>query len=792
MKKLIILILLVCIHGYSYAQVAKITGKILDSKSKSPLNYVTISCRDANNKIIDGTVTNQKGEFILKKKRRKKVFLSFQFIGYTTQTKEIELNSSNTNIGVIYLQEHLTNIDEIEIQAKTTTITQKIDRKVVNVGRDLTTAGTNAFEMLQNVPSVDINYLNNEITFRGSAGVLILIDGKPSNLSSSQLLKSIPSSTIKSVELISNPSAKYNPEGMSGIINIILKKNAIIGFNGSITTGIEHSKNTRLNTNLNLNYKKGIFNFYTNYNKDWGDSETDYYLNRNDKNITQLLDHLHKYSDHNFKIGTDIYLNKKNTLSLYTSHYFSNSDFYTNGFIHENDALKLYTPNLSVYNYSESAYNIDYKLNLDDKGHALELELNYSINKNPENSTNKETLNPNSKLYNYNNTITDNRNTWLINLDYTKPVAKGKLELGIEARIHSTFNQILTDQEIAITTTVNAPKGNTLFNYDRNIYSGYVNYNKDFKKFSFQTGLRFEQFNVEGVFKNTQQTALDNYSDNIFNIYPSAFLNYSPSEKNKFQASYSNRVNRPSIKQVTPIQEFTSPYIISVGNQKLTPQYTNSFEVNYTRSLTKGYFTFGLFYRKTSDKIGKNITLNEVDKNIQYISSQNYNNSDSYGIEGYTSLKPTKWWTFSPSFSLYIQDKFGILNNKQTSIKNTVFRTNIASNFKISKRLKLQISGLYRSKSEGIQFTVSPFYTINTAIRLSVLENKAAIKLRASDIFNTLNYTFSSTNPYSQNGHYILERNSLYLEFSYNFGASKSKKRNRKKRDKNETRGGLF
>ncbi|WP_024741860.1 outer membrane beta-barrel family protein [Tenacibaculum maritimum] len=792
MKKLFFMIL-ICYSYSVFSQQGSISGSIIDAKTKIPLSYVNIICKEKNN-IINGGITNEKGNFTIKKLPLKNISLEIQFIGYLPIYKNVLLSKENSHfdLGTINLEENATALDEIEIRAETTTITQKIDKKVVAIGKDLTAAGTNSFEMLQTIPSIGIDYLNNEVTFKGSSNVRILVNGKPSNLNSSELLKSIPSINIKTVELISNPSARYNPEGMSGIINIILKKNIEIGFNGTITTGIEHSKNTRPNGALNLNYRAGIFNFYTNYALDFGSSETDYILNRKDKKVHQLLDHLNEYTDHNLKIGADIYLDKKNTFSIYSSQYFSNSDFYTDGYIYENTVLKLRTPNLSRYNSSESAYNLDYKLDLDENGHHLEVELNYSTNKNPEKAINKEVISPDSKLYNYTSNITDDRNTWLMNLDYIKPFKKGKLELGLEARIHNTFNEIITDQEITTFQNPSTPKGNTKFNYDRSIYSAYINYNGKFNKFSFQSGLRMEQFNVTGNFSNTRQINSQLYSDNIFNIYPSFYFNYSPSNKHDFQLSYSRRVDRPGIQQVTPIQEFTSPYIISVGNQELAPQYSNSFELNYTRNFKGGYFTFNGFFREISDQIGRNIILDEFNKDIQYISHQNYNQSNSYGLEAYLSLKPTKWWSFSPSFDLYVQDRFGILNTQKIAIENTVFKGTIVNRFKISKRLKLQLIGLYKSKSEGIQFTVDPFYLVNISAKLAVLNNKGSITFRATDIFNTLDYTFSSNSPFPQEGFYILEQDAIYFGFSYHFGSGKSKKRNRKKRAKNETRGGIL
>ncbi len=686
---------------------------------------------------------------------------------------------------------NMSKLDEIEVQAETTIIVQKIDRRVVNIGKDLASAGTNALDMMQNIPSITVNLQSGTISLRGNENVRVLVDGKPSNLSTSQLLKQIPSSSIKSVELITNPSAKYNPEGMSGIINIILKKNTQLGFNGSVTVGATYGENTRPTGAVNLNYRTGKFNFYGNYNLDFGNLESFTDLRRTDKDLYQRFLFDYDNTTHLVKVGVDIYLNDKNTVSFYTSQSFASEELTTDGRIFNNNQLILHTPNLSEYKYNEAVYNADYKLELDGKGQQIELEATYTKTENPEDDFNKELLNPSSNLYNYTNTITNNIDLWLVNLDYTKPLSEDtKLEVGLEARIQNTFNKIITNQEIEVSgITTLQPKGNTRFNYNRTIYSGYVNFNKDFSKFSLQAGLRFEQFDVEGVFTNTQQTNTPKYSDVIFTMYPSAFLTYFASDNDEFQIGYSRRVDRPGIEQISPIQEWTSPLTISTGNQTLESQFTNSVELNYTRTIKTGYVYFGAFYRRIADRIGRIINTDVLNPDRQLLTYGNYGSSNSLGAEIYASIKPTKWWTLSPSITITSQDNNGIINAKNITVKNNVFNSTIQNSFKISKRLSANFTSIYRGNKKGIQFTRNNLYMFNASARLSVFDEKGAISLRGSDIFNTLNFTFSSTQPLPQIGSSDQEFRSIYLGFSYNFGGNKYNARKRKERENNETQG---
>lgn len=696
------------------------------------------------------------------------------------------INDKKIEIAPIYIEDEITELGGVIIEAERSIVIQKIDRKIINISKDLASAGTNSLQMLENIPSIEVNHQSGTVSLRGNENVSVLIDGKPSNLSTAQVLKQLPSSSVKSVELITNPSAKYNPEGMSGIINIILKKNTTIGFNGAISLGAEQSINKRPTGSLNYNYRTGKVNFYGNYGVDAGKFETFATFNREDKNLSQKIDYLDHSTSHYIKNGVNFYMNSKNTLSFYTTHNYIGTDFFVNTITKENGNNTLNTENLSIYDINEQVYNLNYKLDLDDKGHSLEFEINHSESSSPQSDLMTETIRPESKIYNYSNTITNDNRSLLLNIDYTKPLKNGTLELGIEARNQKYFNHIVTDQEVETGNTPStSARGNSTFNYDRKMYSAYINFNTEYKKIGIQTGLRFEHFTVDGHFLNTVQSETELYTDAIFSIYPSAFLTYQISENDEIQFGYSRRVDRPGINQVTPIQEWTSALTISVGNRELTPQFTNSFEVNYT----KGNVTIGGFYRKTTDKIGRIINKDPLHNDRQILSYENYDTSDSYGIEISGSYKPKKWWTLRPSSSLYIQESIGFINNQRESIRNALFRARISNRFNASKKLSFQLSGSYKGKSENVQFKVNPYFLVNASARWSVLKGKGAINLRGTDIFDNFKQAFSSSNPFPQTGSFTLEYSSIYLGFSYNFGGGKKKDRDRKYREDNETRG---
>ena len=780
-----------------------VTGKVIDKTSQQDLPYVTIVIKDASNKSITGGITDDKGNFTIKQVPEGATTVEIQFMGYKTVTKTINLTKSNGRIdlGTIDLAESTSQLKEVEVVAETSTVTQKIDRKVINVGKDLTSAGTTASELLNNVQSVSVDSQTGNVSLRGNENVRILVDGKPTNISSAQLLKQIPSTSIKSIELITNPSAKYNPEGMSGIINIILHKNAKSGFNGSVNSGLTYGKHARINSSVDMNLRTGKVNFYANYGLNAGKYENSGTINRIDNNSLQNIFFQNNDTSHLLKLGADYYINDKNIFSFYTIQNRSHNIFNGHTLVTYNNVLDTNSPAYTKGNSNNETYDFSYTLNLNDEGHKLELEGNFSNSNEPSKSFYKELIRPNDLTKNYNDTISDIRKSTLLNLDYSNPISKNsKLELGLEARLEdSEKSNATTQQEFVYDTNGSlisdgngwfqtTSKGNSSFKYTRDIYSGYINYNQKFNKLSVQVGTRLENYKVNGTFVKVNENA--NYKDQLFSVYPSAFFTYNPNEKNQFQLSYSRRVDRPSIQQVNPIREWSSPTITSVGNPNLKPQFTNSYELNYTRQYNKGSVTFGTFYRRVNDNITRSLNIDPLDNNKVELTYTNSKSNNRYGLELSGNHKIAKWWRVNGSFDLYTQKESGLANGQQVEVTNNSLNLRANNNFTASKNLHFQLFAMYRGGGKSIQFKVSPMWMINSGASLNVLKGKGTISFRVNDIFKGMKFKFTSTNPYPQSGEFHWESRTAYLGFIYNFGGGKYKARTHKTRDNNETKSG--
>ena len=447
MKLKLIITCLLCSFFYGFSQNSgSIKGKVIDKNSKQALPYVNIIVKD-NNKIVTGGVTKDDGSFTINQLALQKYTIEIQFIGYSTSTKSIDLSiEGNLNLGVIVIQEDVMELKEVQVVSERSSMVQKIDRKVINVGKDLIASGTTASEIMNNIPTVSIDPQTKEISMRGNSNVRVLIDGKPSNVSIEQLLQQIPSASIKQIELITNPSAKYNPEGMSGIINIILHKNSQDGFNGSINTGVTFGITPKTNSALNLNYRVGKVNFYTNYGFNHGINANNGFVDseRPGQENYQDFKFKNKNSSHLIKLGMDYYINDKNTLSAYTNQSFTIGSGTGLTTVVYDDLINRNTTQIfgSSSNNKNQTYDLVFKHDFDKKDENLELQLNYSHTVNDENTKYNETVFNPTQSYNRTNLVNGTTNYFQLNADYVNPISETlKLELGVETRIQNSGNR---------------------------------------------------------------------------------------------------------------------------------------------------------------------------------------------------------------------------------------------------------------------------------------------------------------------------------------------------------------
>lgn len=796
MKKLTMLLALLVVYT-SIAQVApkepaltgSVEGNVIDKKLKQPVSYAAVVIKSAEGETtITGGITDEKGYFKIQKLPEGSMQLQIQFIGYKTYTTNFTISRKQRklNLGVLMIEEEVAELEGVEVVAERSTIEQKIDRKVINVGKDLTTAGATAADIMNNLPSINLDQQTGNITLRGNANVRVMVDGKLTNVPIAQLLQQIPSTSIKSIELITNPSAKYNPEGMSGIINIVLHRNANIGFNGTINTGLTQGIEAKFNTSVDLNYRNGKVNVYGNFGTNIGKYINDGHIFRVNENSEQFFDFFNNNKSYLFKTGIDFYLNEKNTISFFTNqNIFDGKGRGITDIIYYNGDFPDEIQFFNNINSNHSAqYNLDYKLNFAKEGHNIEVEIDHNRFNSDEDAT-FDFVGGTGIIPDYEDFVDTHRDQTFINVDYVNPLSeKSKLEAGLEARYFNT-NVDYSSTGLSFNSGGNLiPTPETEFDYQMDIYSAYATYGQNFEKWSYQVGIRVEDVTVKAD-TNTVKSFRDAYTQ----IYPSAFLSYKPSEKNQYQISLSRRVDRPGLEQVNPIREWATPLISSFGNPQLLPQFTNSIEANYTRRLKKGSITAGVFYRRIEDEINRAVYLDELDENKLILTFDNFNNNNSYGFEVSSNYKPAKWWNFNASFDLFSQKQRGFVGTENVEVTNTAWNARMNNNFVATKKLTFSVFGFYRGTNKTLQFEMKPMYFINVGARYSFAQRKGTLSFNLNDIFNTMQFAFDGQRPFRQTGDFNWESNTIFVGLSYRFGSGKNRALRRKSRDKNTKSG---
>lgn len=778
MKNFFLLLFIVGFTESLLAQKGTVAGTVLDKLTKEPIPYANIIIKSSD-KIISGAITNDNGKFEISKIEFGNYSLEVQFIGFKTVLKPIVFtkNRPKIDLGTIFLEEDATTLNAVEITTERSTIVQKIDRKVITIGKDLTTVGASASDVMNNIPSVSINQ-DGDISLRGNENVRILIDGKPTNLSSRELLQQIPATSIKTIELITNPSAKYNPEGMSGIINFILKKDANLGFNGSFNTGFTYGERARYNNSINLNYRNGKWNFYSNYGNRFGKSLSFGNITRTIERTLQTTDNVNDNTSHLVKLAFDYFINDKNTFSLYT-----NQNFVDNTINGDRDVIFFDNPSnnfgqvdISKTDSKNASYNLDFRHNFAKEKHTIELEVDYNT---LDSDNNYDFIFSGSKpTTDYTEQITNKRTNTTINLDYTNPISENTtLEFGLESRIRNTDN---------VYETGNPNFNNATFSYDRNIYSFYATLSQSWTKWQYNVGVRLEDYNVDAnFFENSENPFF--FTDKLFNIFPSGFVKYTPSEtsKNAYQFSFSRRIDRPSLNQINPIRQLNTPQVIITGNPSLVPQFTNSVELNYTRKINKGNITFGGFYRQISDEINRRGFFDTDNPNLLIIDYDNFDDNNAYGLEFSASYKPLHWWTINSSFDVYSREQKGVIENENVSVNNSLLNAKINQSFKATENLTFQLFTLYTGKQKVLQYELKENYFVNAGARYNFAKGKGTLSVNFNDIFKTQRFAFEAYRTIIQTGEFRRDSRSVFLGLSYNFGG-KNKNVKRKKRDKNE------
>jgi outer membrane receptor protein involved in Fe transport len=786
-----------------------VSGKIIDKISKQPLEYTTISLENTvTNKITAGGITDAKGDFLFD--ATPGIYnIKIEFISFKPLELKAKSITENTNLGTITLQEDATQLNEVVIRAEKTTVEIKLDKKVYNVGNDLMVKGGTVSDVLDNIPSVSVDVEGN-VSLRGNDNVRILIDGKPSNaINITEALKIIPADAIDKVEVITNPSARYDAEGGGGILNIVLKKGKTNGLNGTFIATTGDPENHGLSGTLN--YKSENFNIFTtqgySYKSNPGSAFTNSrYLNadnstRNYVNENRENERINKGYNGNF--GVEWFLDKStswtNTVNYRRSVGDNTDNVFQDNF--NSNYVYDYTRN-RINNEIGKSQNIEYSTNLTKKfkkeGHKLTIDGSFSSNTDLNNALITDTATNSSveKLDETFNNQKQGRN--LLQTDYVLPIGK---KSQFEAGYKGDFSILTTDYQVINDGLINSNFNNTL-EYKEKVNSLYTQFGTKYKKLSVLFGLRWEDSNIE-----INQLATNDFNTKKYNnFFPSAFFTYELSEKSSASISYSKRIQRPRGRQINPFNNLSSNTNIFVGNPDLNPALSDALDFGYLKRWTKLTLSTSLYVNKTTNSFQfVRSETGEFVNGVPVVKSSPINLATEYraGFEFTLNYNPYKWWKLNSNFNFFrveTQGDFNYTNFLGTVISqnfdNTAnsWSTRLTSKVNLPYKIDWQTNLTYNGSQTTAQGKSLGIFAGNLAVSKDVLKDKATIALGVNDVFNSRKRKYSTFLPAIVDSYSEMQwrKRQVTLSFTYRFNKPKNDKEKQPKKNQEGNDGGDF
>jgi iron complex outermembrane receptor protein len=767
------------------AQTGSISGKVTDMK-KEVVSFASIFLIKASDSTaVSAAVTNETGQFIMERLPLQSYLMRISTIGFTDAWIKVELNESKPSavLGTIRMAPSSKNLDEVEVAIERKLLESSIDKKTFQVDKSIISQSGSAVDALQQLPNVTVDE-NGNLQLRGSENVLILINGKQTGIKGANLqtiLNQIPANSIEKIEVITNPSSKYDAEGANGIINIILKRNKNVGINGNVNAQI--GTRDKYNLSTGLSYNKGKVGLSATYGLRYNNFWWKGYLHRQIKNTDSSYffntenQGSNRFISHATSLNFDYYFDKYNTLSLTGSGTFGKSK--NPEYIHysENDYRNVSSALYGRFN-DINGQNQFYNFNGQYRKTYEKSKKEVTVGATYTRSQDTTTLNGRNQytLFDYllsdsvaqirsNRSKAYNQNA-ILQADYLLPLTKErKLEAGLKTAYRSYDNEmrISNANSLAETMALDSNLSNRFF-YSEIINAGYVNFAGVYKKIGYQAGTRVEQTIADGELRYKKVPVGYQRLD----FFPSFYLVRKFKTAHELKLNYTRRIERPSAGQLNPFSDLSDPRNIRRGNPDLKPQFINSYELDYTYTTKKLMTNPGLYYKQTNDLIWRYMT---IDEGINYVSFENLGNSYNLGIDWVTTYAPYKWMNSMTSFNIYRNRMKGQLgtfvfdnSNITGSIKQTL-------NFKIKKLADLQFTYNYRTPFLSPQGQGITMQWLDFGATIPVLKMKGMVTLTISDIFNTRQFGMDLFLP-SVEQQFLrkMESRILYVGFNYRFG----------------------
>ena len=762
--KLTLLTFFLIIATVSLAQTnGKISGTITDGGDQKIIDAASISLlRAKDSGLVKLSLTDKEGHFSFENVKNGNYVVMASSIGrrkiYSSPITVTE--GANISVGTLKLIEHTTTLQTVAVETKKPYIERQIDKTVVNVDALISNAGSTALEVLEKAPGIMVDKDGN-ISLKGKQGVIIMMDGKPAYLSGQQLtnlLRGMPSSAIEQIEIMTNPSAKYDASGNSGIINLKTRKNKMLGFNGNYSANYSQGIYARYGTSLSLNYRKGKVNMFGNYGYFQRTGFENISINRNFKNsATKEIETIFDQNSfmkgvgnsQNAKVGLDFYADKKTTFGVVFSGYINprnNSSDNTTLLKNKDGEVDsvLNAIGKEKNKFSNFGANLNFRHILDSTNKEITADFDYRAYTQATNQffTNNYLNADFSKRKNSSELrgeLPSDIKIYSGRVDYSMPIKGGKFEAGVKSSYVTTDNDARYENNTGSGFTTDYGKTNH-FIYKENINAVYLNFNKQLtKKFGMQTGLRMENTVADGHQLGNAQRPDSAFTRNYTNLFPTVYLSYQANKSNNFNLNFGRRIDRPSYQDLNPFYYFLDEYTYKVGNTLLRPQFTNSVEFSHTY---KGFLTTTLNYSKTTDVFAD--ALDQINSERKtFLSKKNIATRENLGLAVSANFPVSKVWSANIYGNVFNNKYYGALNTAILDVNATMFMINANNQFKFKKGWSAELSGFYRSKGIEGQLIANSMWQVSTGVQKQILKAKGTIKLSVSDIFLTQKFSGS-------------------------------------------------
>ena len=768
---------------------AEINGEITTATNE-PLPYANLVVfKASDSSMVKGAMSDDLGSFLVEKVPTGKYYVSASILGFKTYNSEVFEIAPNEkkNFGTLLLEEESFELEGVTVTSQKSLIQNKVDRVVLNIENSVLATGNTAMDILQKAPGVTVD--NGVLSLIGKSNVLILINGKQTYLSQDQLknlMSSTQSSAIESIEIMTNPSAKYDAAGNAGIINIKMKKNQNAGTNVSVNLSNGQGRYRKTNGGVALNHRNDVLNIFANYdysdNEDFSTIDVDRSASFSEESsfFNSSSFDKYQYKTHNFKVGTDVNLSPKSTLGFIISGNFRDGDSKLMGTteigaqrgIVDSTVVGL---NTGRFPTKYVTYNLNYNVKLDTVGTDLALSYDYSNSRRNESfDFSNRFLDENRNEFradDFRNLTPQDADIYVGKVDFTHPFSEtSKVEAGLKYSSVETDNILQFDVLQDNGSYVNEERRSNQFIYSEKISAAYMNYNTQLGSYNIQAGLRAERTTSTGNSVTDTNVVDRTYTD----LFPTLFVQKKINGSNTISASYGRRIDRPNYSSLNPFVYFIDQYTFRFGNPFLKPQYTNTYNIGYQ---LKNKYKFDLSYSNTKDAIAFILITDEETQSISQTDA-NLKGFNSYSLNINAPIKVTNWWNAYNNLSMYYsQYKSDDVEGAPLQLEKLAWQASTNHTFTIDDRLSAEFSANYVSPNVYGVFNLKSYYGIDLGVSRTFFDDKMNVKLAVIDIFNTRGKrtTFSTLPNSGYDINTAYDSRVVRLSVSYKFGNIKLK-----------------